>query len=476
MTPENTQDTGNKPTQADNHLWDNTLIRQYDLAGPRYTSYPTALQFSDHFTQDDWALAVEKSLTTTQGLSLYIHIPFCDTVCYYCACNKIITANHAHAERYLRYLKREIALRAKHLGREAQVKQIHLGGGTPTYFSDDQLSELMACLHQHFNIAAADALECAIEIHPQTVNPARLHHLHALGFNRISLGIQDFNEAVQHAVNRFNTKTEVQDIMSTLNALDFDSCSLDLIYGLPMQSAASFAETLQDVLDLNPDRISLFNYAHMPQLFKTQKQINTRELPEPQEKLHILHDSILTLQAHGYTYIGMDHFAKEHDELAIAQREHKLRRNFQGYSTHKDADIHGFGVSSISSFQQYYSQNAKQLDAYYAAIDSEKLPIIKGYTLNQDDELRREIINTLMCNFELDIEKIEHDFDIDFFDYFRERIEQLEYQQQDGLISFNTKALRVHTKGRLLVRSVCQLFDHYFQENDQSQTRYSRII
>ncbi|WP_370979222.1 oxygen-independent coproporphyrinogen III oxidase [Agaribacterium sp. ZY112] len=455
--------------------WDIELIRKYDLTGPRYTSYPTAPQFESNYKQTDWQHAVERIQDRSQRISLYLHIPFCDTVCYYCGCSKIITANHSHADTYLEYLKKEIQLKAQHINKESLVEQIHFGGGTPTYLSDEQLGDIMQELRSAFSFAD-DNFECSIEIHPQGMNKQRLHNLKKLGFNRLSLGIQDFDPQVQKAVNRFNSKEEVSSLMKEARELAFNSVSVDLIYGLPLQSRESFQQTLNDIIELDPDRLSLFNYAHMPHLFKTQKQINANELPEPQEKLDILHNSISKLCANGYRYIGMDHFAKEDDELSIAQQNGSMQRNFQGYATHNNGVLHAFGLSAISSLAEHYSQNVKKLEQYYQALDQDTLPIERGYDLNQDDVIRRDVISSLLCNNYLNFSELKDKYNIEFSTYFEDACAPLTELAKDGLIEFNTKELKILDRGRLLARSVCKLFDNYIKKSSDTKPRYSRII
>ncbi|MEJ2669991.1 MAG: oxygen-independent coproporphyrinogen III oxidase [Gammaproteobacteria bacterium] len=455
--------------------WDIDLINKYDLTGPRYTSYPSAVQFHTSYGETDWIKACHAVRTHHDDhAALYVHIPFCDTICYYCGCNKIVTANRSKAATYLAYLKKEITFKAKHLGANTTVDALHLGGGTPTYLNDDQLNELIQHLRAHFNFTPD--IECAIEIHPQTVSPERIQRLKAIGFNRISLGVQDFDPEVQTAVNRYNTAEEVAALIDAARRAGFRSCSIDLMYGLPLQTVDRFTQTLTRLIALSPDRISLFNYAHLPHLFKTQKQIQTEQLPSAPEKLHILHTTIDALCTHGYEFIGMDHFAKTNDELSIAQRNGHLHRSFQGYSTRGYRVLHAFGVSSISSLANHYSQNAKDLTTYYALLDQDKLPIERGYVLNAEDTLRRHIINRLMCQFHLDIATLNAQFGIDFFTHFAPEIAALKTLQGDGLLSLSPATLTIHERGRLLVRSVCKHFDQYAQNDATERTRYSRII
>lgn len=463
-----------------NLLWDESLIKRYDLAGPRYTSYPTAPQFKEDFNFDDWRAAMEQSNTSNSALSLYFHIPFCATVCYYCGCNKVITANRQRAIPYLNALKQEITFQAQFINPNRLVKQLHWGGGTPTYLSDEQMQELMDHINAHFHLAPDNQGEYSIEVHPQTVSPERLKVLRTLGFNRLSIGVQDFAPEVQKAVNRFNNETEVQNLIAASRALGFASVSLDLIYGLPLQTETGFADTLDKVIRMRPDRLSLFNYAHMPHMFKVQKQIDAAQLPSAQVKLAILHNSIEQLLKAGYEYIGMDHFALPSDELSKAQKNGTLHRNFQGYTTGADYDLLGFGVSSINSLADTYAQNEKDLQAYIDAVNEGRLPIIKGYKLSQDDRLRRAVINALACQFELRIAALEQQWGIRFAKYFCEELHQLKGFAEDGLIKLSDTHIQVTASGRLLVRSICMCFDKYLRKAKtqaaNNTPRYSRII
>lgn len=460
-------------------LWNPEMIRKHDLAGPRYTSYPTAPQFQADFSENSWKAAAVASNASGNPLSLYFHIPFCDTVCYYCACNKIITANKKLADPYVEAVLKEIKLQAAHIDSSRPVNQLHWGGGTPSYLSNEQMSALMGATAAAFNLHTDDSGEYSIEIHPKGVSPERLTHLRQLGFNRLSMGVQDFDPEVQKAVNRFNSPEEVAELITAAQAERFHSISLDLIYGLPLQSATTFARTLDKVIALQPDRLSVFNYAHMPHLFKTQKQIDERQLPEPQEKMEILYNSIETLLKEGYVYVGMDHFALPNDELAQAQLNKVLHRNFQGYATHGNCDMFSFGVSSIAAFGDHFIQNHKKLDDYYAALEQDQLPITRGLALNADDKLRQDVISELICHFELDFAAIEARHNIHFRDYFASELAALVELQQDGLLDINEDNIRVHVAGRLLIRRVCMTFDRYLQEKLASETdkpRYSRII
>lgn len=456
-------------------LWDDALIRRHDLTGPRYTSYPTAPQFSDDFTEQNWQSAMARSNATGNPLSLYVHIPFCDTVCYYCGCNKIITADKQRAEPYLKALHTEIDMQAAQVDTCRPLLQLHFGGGTPTYISDDQLKALMSKIQQHFNWQADDSGEYSIEIHPQTVTPERLGFLRALGFNRLSLGVQDFNPRVQKAVNRFNSEQEVKALIIAARRYQYKAISLDLIYGLPHQTCESFATTLDQVIALRPDRLSLFNYAHMPELFKVQKQIDAQALPEPQDKLQMLHDSIIQLTRAGYIYIGMDHFALPDDELAILQAQGALHRNFQGYATHGNCDLIAFGVSAINALDNTFAQNHKTIEPYIAAINTQQLPIHRGLTLTDDDLLRKAVINQLICHFTLDYPTIEKAFGIDFGDYFTPELVAIKTLGDDNLLDIHAHGFTVKATGRLLIRRICMVFDRYLQASPKAP-KYSRII
>ena len=458
--------------------WDNQLISRYDLAGPRYTSYPTAPQFQDSFTETALLNAITRSNQAQRPLSLYFHIPFCDSLCYYCGCNKIVTNNKGRALPYIHRMIQELSLYADLFDNRRQVKQLHWGGGTPTFISDDEMSLLMHATRRLFRLADDTEGEFSIEIHPGRVSIETMKHLRDLGFNRVSMGVQDFDPRVQNAVNRYNTLEQVSELMGALRAQNYQSVSMDLIYGLPLQTLNSIKDTLTKIIDLNPDRLSLFNYAHMPHLFRSQLLISDMELPSPAEKLDILHFSIQTLEAAGYVYIGMDHFAKPNDELVRAQRAGKLQRNFQGYSTHKDCDLLAVGVSSISMIDNIYVQNAKDLNAYQQKLDLSLLPIARGFTLNGEDVLRRFVINSLICHLELDFAQVEQEFFINPAEYFATEIAQLAPMIEDGLITVDDRGIRVHNKGRLLIRRVCMVFDEYLQKPVQSgnQVRYSKII
>jgi oxygen-independent coproporphyrinogen-3 oxidase len=457
--------------------FDAGLLGRLAKAGPRYTSYPTADRFGESFGYRDYLQAVA-GLRTRGGakpLSLYLHIPFCDTVCYYCACNKIVTKNRAKAATYLGYLKREVEMQGMLFAGMNEVEQLHFGGGTPTYLSDEQMIELMVHLRRWFRFAPDDAGEYSIEVDPRTVSPERVHTLRRQGFNRISLGVQDFDPQVQLAVNRVQPEAETRAIIDAARSAGFRSVSIDLIYGLPRQTPATMAQTVDKVIAASPDRIAVYHYAHMPHLFKPQRRINEADMPSSEDKLAMLSLCIERLGAAGYVYIGMDHFARPGDDLAIAQRQGRLHRNFQGYSTHADTDLVACGVSAIGAVGATYSQNVKTLEAYYDLLDKNELPIARGVRLAMDDVLRRSVIQKLMCQFELSIPAIEQAFPIVFGTYFATELAQLAQLERDGLVTVGGEWLMVTAKGRLLIRNVCMVFDRYLAER-VAGPRHSQTI
>jgi len=455
--------------------FDADLIARLGKSGPRYTSYPTADRFADTFGYRDFlhAVADRRTRAGVRPLSLYLHIPFCDTVCYYCACNKIVTKKRDKAAIYLDYLKREIEMQGRLFGGMNEVAQLHFGGGTPTYLSDAQMGELMDHLRRCFRFADDEAGEYSIEVDPRTVSPERVHSLRRQGFNRISLGVQDFDADVQKAVNRIQPEEETRAIIGAARAAGFRSVSIDLIYGLPKQTPDKMQATLDKVIMANPDRIAVYHYAHMPQLFKPQRRILGADMPDSDTKLRMLQLCIERLTGAGYVYIGMDHFAKPGDDLALAQRQGRLHRNFQGYSTHADADLVSCGVSAISAVGATYSQNAKTLDAYYDALDRNELPVARGVRLTMDDVLRRTLIQRLMCQFELSIPALEQAFPIVFRRYFERELAALAGLEQDGLVSVSGEWISVSLKGRLLIRNVCMVFDRYLHS---AEPRHSKTL
>jgi oxygen-independent coproporphyrinogen-3 oxidase len=458
-------------------LFSPELIQKYDVSGPRYTSYPTAVQFTPEFDETAYVRHARENLERhgDRPLSLYFHLPFCASVCYYCACNKIITNNRRHAADYLERLFREIGMQAALHGGARPVSQLHWGGGTPTFFDEAQMSALMRVTGEHFTLLGGDAGDYSLEVDPRTTPPGTIERLRELGFNRISLGVQDFAADVQLAVNRVQSEEETRRVVDTARASGFRTVSLDLIYGLPRQSLASFDATLDRVLDIRPDRLSVFNYAHLPHLFKTQKQIDAAQLPAAAEKLAILERSIERLTDAGYVYIGMDHFALPDDELSRAQRDDTLYRNFQGYSTHSNCDLVAMGMSSIGMLTHSYSQNIKEAAAYYAALDAGRLPIARGVELSEDDRIRRDAITRLICHFHLGMDAFSKRWNVDFKDYFAQELARLAPLADDGLVDIADDEITVLPPGRLLIRLVCMTFDKYL-EAPAERTRFSRAI
>ena len=453
------------------------LLRRFDVPGPRYTSYPTADRFVEAFGQEDYVLALQQrrsgTLAKAMPLSLYVHIPFCESLCYYCACNKIITKHHDRADVYLRYLSREIDLHTAHCGVGQVVSQLHLGGGTPTFLSDDGLRELMAMLKRSFTLAPGG--EYSIEVDPRTVNTERLALLAELGFNRLSFGVQDFDAEVQKAVHRIQPAEQVFALVESARSLGFDSVNVDLIYGLPRQTPESFDRTLAQVAQLRPDRIALYAYAHLPERFKPQRRIISAELPTGASKLSMLSRSLDAFMDAGYVYVGMDHFALPTDALAVAKRQGRLHRNFQGYSTQPDCDLIGLGVSAIGRVGATYSQNSKTLDEYYDFLDQGRLPVVRGLALMRDDLVRRAAIMALMCQGELLFEPMEQAWLIDFRQYFAAELAQLEGMQEQGLVRVGPEGIEVTATGWFFVRGIAMVFDRYLQA-DRNRARFSRII
>ncbi len=453
------------------------LLRRYDVAGPRYTSYPTADRFVEAFAAEDYAQALTQRRSSATALalplSLYVHIPFCESLCYYCACNKIITKHHDRAAGYLQYLSREVDLHTAQIGIGQVVSQLHLGGGSPTFLSDTELRELMAMLRRNFSFAPGG--EYSIEIDPRTVDPSRLDTLAELGFNRLSFGVQDFDPAVQKAVHRVQPADQVFALVEAARARGFESINVDLIYGLPQQSPESFDRTLAQIAQLRPDRIALYAYAHLPERFKPQRRINTVELPSGGAKIAMLSRSLHSLVGAGYVYVGMDHFALPGDSLAVAKRQGRLHRNFQGYSTQPDCDLIGLGVSSIGRIGATYSQNAKTLDEYYDALDHGRFPIVRGLALTRDDLVRRAVIMALMCQGQLQFESIELSCLIDFKSYFSKELEALNTLVEQGMVVVDDSGIQVTAQGWFFVRAVAMVFDRYLQ-TDRTRARFSKII
>ncbi|CAE1151677.1 oxygen-independent coproporphyrinogen III oxidase [Serratia rhizosphaerae] len=451
-------------------VWDLALIQKYNYSGPRYTSYPTALEFNQSY--DEAAFQRAAGRYPERPLSLYVHIPFCHKLCYFCGCNKQVTRQTHKADDYLAVLAQEIAARAP-LFAGRQVSQMHWGGGTPTYLSKTQISRLVAMLRQHFDFLPQ--AEMSIEVDPREIELDVLDHLRAEGFNRLSMGVQDFNKEVQQLVNREQDEAFIFALIERAKALGFHSTNIDLIYGLPKQTPESFAFTLERVAELNPDRLSVFNYAHLPSLFAAQRKIKEADLPSAQQKLDILQQTIASLTDAGYQFIGMDHFARPDDELAVAQREGKLHRNFQGYTTQGDSDLLGLGVSAISMLGDSYAQNQKALKAYYHSVEQQGNALWRGLTMSEDDCLRREVIKTLICNFQLNYRPVEQQYGINFVDYFAEDLQLLAPFEHDGLVERDEQGIRVTPQGRLLIRNICMCFDIYLRKQARAQ-QFSRVI
>jgi oxygen-independent coproporphyrinogen-3 oxidase len=453
------------------------LLSRFDIPGPRYTSYPTADRFVEASAQSNLHQALDMR---TQGvghknrpLSIYVHIPFCESLCYYCACNKIITKHHEKAEPYLRYLVKEVELYTLSIGIGQSVSQLHLGGGTPTFLSNDELRELMSMLKRSFSFVAGG--EYSVEVDPRTVDASRLALLFELGFNRLSFGVQDFDPEVQKAVHRIQPVEQVFDLVASARKIGFESVNVDLIYGLPKQTPESFDRTLQQVNALRPDRIALYAYAHLPARFKPQRRILSAELPVPSSKIAMLSRSMDALMNAGYVYVGMDHFALPEDALAVAKRQGRLHRNFQGYSTQPDCDLLGLGVSAIGRTGGTYSQNAKTMAEYVDMLDSGQLPIVKGLALSRDDLIRRAWIMAIMCQGHVQYEAFNEAWLIDAKKYFAAELSQLEGLQSDGLVALTDGGLQVTAMGWFFVRGVAMVFDKYLQA-DRNRARFSKII
>lgn len=451
------------------------LIRRLEKSGPRYTSYPTADRFVEAFNAETYKQWVDKRALGHQPrpLSLYFHIPFCNTVCYYCACNKVITKDRSKSARYVKYMAKEMAMQSQLFGKHKRVDQLHWGGGTPTFLPHDQMRELMAATRENFDLSEDG--EYSIEIDPRKVGEDTVQLLAELGFNRMSIGVQDFDPQVQAAVNRIQTIGETQLVIDCARRNGFKSINIDLIYGLPKQTVLGFARTLDTVIKASPERIALYNYAHLPSLFKPQRRIDEKDLPSANERMDIFKFAIRHLREAGYVYIGMDHFAKPNDDLAVAQRQGRLHRNFQGYSTHADCDLVGFGISSIGKLGATYSQNLRSLDDYYDALDRDSLPIFRGIELTADDLLRRTIIQALMCQFELSIQSIEIAHLINFKEHFKAEIEDLQQYEQEGMLKLEDDWITVTPKGRLLIRTICMVFDKFLRVQ-AAHNRYSKVI
>ena len=455
--------------------FDPDLIVRHDGSGPRYTSYPTADRFAEGPAVEHYVGALDARQAERPGaaLSLYVHLPFCDTVCYYCACNKIATKDRARADRYLDYLEREISLVCDHLKGRPVVSQLHLGGGTPTFLTNEQMERLMRMLKSSFTFS--EDAECSVEVDPRRVNPGALELMAAHGFNRMSIGVQDLDPAVQKAVNRVQPPEMTQAVLERGRALGYQSINLDLIYGLPKQSVATMTATLQTVLKWRPERIALYSYAHLPERFMPQRRIETADIPSPAEKLTMLKLAVTTLLEAGYVYIGMDHFALPHDELAQALDEGTLQRNFQGYSTRADCDLVALGVSAISRIGNVYAQNHRNLDDYYADLDRHQLPLGRSLVMTRDDEIRRAAIHDLLCQSQIQVSVFESQWGVRFRDYFADELAQLKSLALDGLVEMDDDEIRITPRGRFLARVVAMRFDRYLREA-KSSAKYSKVI
>jgi oxygen-independent coproporphyrinogen III oxidase len=453
------------------------LLRRFDVAGPRYTSYPTADRFVEAFGAGELSRALEQRrggpAALAIPLSLYVHIPFCEQLCYYCACNKIITKKHERGAEYLRLLSREVDLYTMQLGVNPSVTQLHLGGGSPTFLTDEELTALMAMLRRSFNLVAGG--ERSIEIDPRTVDAKRLAHLADLGFNRISFGVQDFEPAVQQAVHRVQPYEQVAQLMDAARDIGFDSVNVDLIYGLPLQTPESFDRTLEKVGQIRPDRIALYGYAHLPERFKPQRRIHSSDLPGGADKLAMLSRALEKFQSAGYVYIGMDHFALPNDALAVAKRQGRLHRNFQGYSTQPDCDLIGLGVSAIGRIGATYSQNAKTLEEYTDHLEHGRMPVVRGLALSRDDLARRAVIMALMCQGQVLFESIELAWLLQFREYFEPELEKLRDYEAMGLVTVDDSGIQVTPTGWYVVRAIAMMFDRYVQA-DRNRAKFSRII
>jgi len=451
------------------------MLEKYDVSGPRYTSYPTADRFVEAFNQTEYqqALTQRRVGGLALPLSIYIHIPFCESLCFFCACNKIVTKHHERSAEYLSYLEKEIDLHMAELGGKPTISQLHLGGGSPTFFSDIELTQLMTLLRKNFTLPAEG--EYSIEIDPRTVNESRLRYLKALGFNRVSFGVQDFDTEVQKAVHRIQPEEQVFQLVEAARRYEYDSINVDLIYGLPKQTAISFSQTLEKIVSLKPNRIALYAYAHLPERFKPQRRISSYDLPDGHAKIGMLSNAISKLLSAGYVYIGMDHFALPEDALAIAKRQGRLHRNFQGYSTQPDCDLISLGVSAIGKIGATYSQNAKTLDEYYDYLDQGRFPIVRGLALSHDDMVRRAVIMALMCQGEVQFESIELSYIVDFKKYFSNELLAIAPLCANGMVTVDEHSIQVTETGWFFVRAVAMVFDKYLQ-TDRNRAKFSKII
>ena len=453
------------------------LIKRYDVAGPRYTSYPTAVQFMEGFDAEAYLryTTASNNELIPKPLSLYVHLPFCHSLCYYCGCMKKVTRHEHQGVRYLELLLREVEMQGRLFDHDREVVQLHFGGGTPTYHDDRQLQELVAQLGRHFSLSEDESREFSIEVDPRTISRDRLANLADMGFNRISLGVQDIDPRVQKAVNRIQDPQATLDMVEQSRSLGFNSVSIDLIYGLPLQTVESFSRTIDTVVAARPDRLAVYNYAHLPHIFRAQRMIDAKDIPSPETKLKLMELTIDKLTSLGYVYIGMDHFALPEDELTIAQREGGLQRNFQGYSTRRECDLVGLGVSAIGKVGDCYAQNLKDIPSWQSVVEEGKLPIWRGLSLTTEDRLRRSVIESIMCHGEVKFDRFEANFAIDFHDHFAYELSQLEQLEADGLIEMGDDEFTATPEGRLLLRAIAMIFDEYLQAS-QSEPKFSRVI
>jgi len=459
-------------------LFDPALVARCDVAGPRYTSYPTAPNFHDGFEEEAFRAIARASNQDPipRRLSLYVHVPFCESPCFYCGCTRVITRDHGKAGIYLDHLYREIEMVAALFDRDRALVQLHFGGGTPNFLDAAQMGELLESLARHFSFSREAEREFGVEIDPRWCDPDYVRMLAAHGFNRVSIGVQDFDPAVQAAINRIQSVEQTRAVLDAARASGFRSTSVDLIYGLPKQTLANFRRTLEQVIELAPDRVATYAYAHLPERFKAQRRIHAADLPSAATRLDLLGLTVETLTAAGYRYIGMDHFARPDDDLARAQDAGTLQRNFQGYSTCADCDMIGLGMSSISHIGASFSQNARDLPGYYAALDAGRLPVVRGIELDDDDILRADLIQQLMCHGRLDIAAFEARHRIDFAVYFAAELARLRELARDGLIAVEPARLEVSARGRFLLRNIAMCFDAHLRKPDAVEVRYSRAL
>lgn len=459
-----------------NHIdLDKDLLQKYSVSIPRYTSYPAAPEWTENFKKGDLLEAIELGNKKKSPISLYFHLPFCESQCYFCACNVVISKKKEMTVSYLSHIKKELELTSKLISKDRTVEQIHLGGGTPTYFAPDELEDLVSRLKQQFTLSKN--CEVSVEIDPRVTSIEHLQTLSKLGFNRLSMGIQDFDSQVQESINRIQPFEDTSRIFKYTRELGFESINVDLIYGLPFQTKETFSRTIELILKLNPDRIALFHYAHLPQLINHQdKYIANETLPTSNTKIEIFQYAVQALIESGYMFVGLDHFAKSSDELAIARNNKTLHRNFQGYTTKSGCDLFGLGITAISNVQNTFSQNIKKINPYYETLDLNNLPVFRGIVLSNDDTLRREIIMKILCHGLLSKSEIEEKYNIKFDSYFQNENKKLNELQVDGLIDFNGDTIEVTAIGQFFLRNIACTFDYYLQNKNGKQKIYSKSV